>query len=143
MNNTLIDKFDVLVKKHCSFLIDDYGFSLVKVGNTKYVFSTETTKIQMFIEHYSIVVGIEPTGISAHQLLQKNIVPQSVSPVAIAKALNSNSKYEFMWLDENSSIELIEQNFEREIDLIKQFCVSLLKGNSADWVIIDQYLRSG
>jgi hypothetical protein len=143
MNEVLTpDIFAQLVQKYLDFLVDEYKYTKNRVDIWRYTFTSPNTKVDVFMETYSLVIEITPSGDSARQLLQNNIVPQSVSPIAVGHALNNNFEYEIVWLDEDSSLESFDEEFKKDVSLLKQHCSDFLKGDYTNWNKVAKYLDS-
>ena len=130
----LPDEFDNLVMKHYNFLADDFGFSIQKIFNYKYVAETSKMRILIYLEHVvNLMVELEPIGEGASQLLRKNILPESVSVILISRHYDPSLKYKIEMLDEEKFISNISVELEKRANLLTKYCTKILSGDLSDW----------
>ncbi len=130
----LPDEFDNLVMKHYNFLADDFGFSIQKIFNYKYVAETSKMRIHIYLEHVvNLMVELEPIGEGASQLLRKNILPESVSVISISRHYDPSLKYKIEMLDEEKFISNISVELEKRSNLLTKYCAKILSGDLSDW----------
>ena len=143
MSETLSpDDFAQLVQKHLDFLVDEYKYAKTRVDKWGYNFTSLNTTIDVFMETYSLIIEITPSGDNARQLLQNNIAPEAVSPIAIGHAFDKNFEHEIVWLDEESSLENFDEEFRRDVVLLKKYCSDFLKGDYTNWNKVIEYINS-
>jgi len=128
MSNISPEEFDSLTKKFFGFLIDEYRFVLKKKSDLNYDFETSTTKISVFVEYNTLVVGIEPIGEEARKLLRNNILPEQLGVTVVARSFNPDLDYKVMW------DEPILSAMERQSQIIKDYCKDLLTGDFTKWI---------
>ena len=129
------EEFYSLINRFFGFLIDDYQFVLKKKNERHYDFETATTRVSVFLEHHILVVGIEPIGEEARNLLRNNILPQQIGVSVVAQALNPNLDYEVIWN------EPVLSAMERESKIVKNYCQDFLKGDFTKWTDVLTSLR--
>jgi hypothetical protein len=108
-------------------LIDEYHFVLNKKNDLSYDFETATTRVSIFVEFNTLVVGLEPIGEEARKLLQKNILPQQLGVTVIARGLKPDLDYKVIW------DEPILSAMEKESQILKDYCQDFLKGDFTKW----------
>ena len=85
------------------------------------------TKISIFTEHNTLVVGIEPVGEEAGKLLRNNILPEQLGISVVARSLYPDLDYKIIW------DEPIPSAMERESQLVKNYCADFLRGDFTKW----------
>jgi len=130
MSNILSEEFDSLTKKFFGFLIDEYQFVLKKKSDLSYDFETSTTKISIFVEFNTLVVGIEPIGEEARKLLRNNVLPEQLGVTVVARCLNPDLDYKVIW------DEPILSAMERESQIVKNYCKDFLTGDFTKWTYV-------
>jgi hypothetical protein len=100
---------------------------LKKNSDFNYDFVTSNTKISIFTEHNTLVVGIEPIGGEARKLLGNNIVPEQLGVSVVARSLYPNLDYKTIW------DEPIPSAMERISQLLKNYCADFLRGDFTKW----------
>jgi len=130
MSNISSEEFDSLVKNFFGFLINEYHFVLKKSSDLVYDFESSTTKISVFVEYNTLVVGIEPIGEEARKLLRNNILPERLDVIVVAKCLNPDLNYKIIW------DEPILSAMERESQIVKNYCKVFLIGDFTKWTDI-------
>jgi hypothetical protein len=70
---------------------------LKKNSDFNYDFVTSNTKISIFTEHNTLVVGIEPIGEEARKLLRNDILPKQIEAIVVAESLHPNLDYRVIW----------------------------------------------
>jgi len=127
MSNISSEEFDSLTKRFLGFLLDEYHYVLKKKNDLSYDFETAATRISIFVEFNTLVVGIEPIGEEARKLLQKNILPQQLGVTVVARGLKHDLDYKVIW------DEPILSAMERESQILKDYCQDFLRGDFTKW----------
>lgn len=127
MSNISAEEFGSLVKTHFGFLVDEYDFSLKKNSDWSYDIVSPATKVSVFVEKNTLVVGVEPIGETARELLRNNILPGQFSVSVIARSLSPSLDYKVIW------DEPIPTAMERKAQLLKKYCVEILNGDFTKW----------
>jgi hypothetical protein len=127
MSNISSEEFDSLTKRFLGFLLDEYHYVLKKKNDLSYDFETAATRISIFVEFNTLVVGMEPIGEEARKLLQKNILPQQLGVTVVARGLKPDLDYKVIW------DEPILSAMERESQILKGYCQDFLRGDFTKW----------
>lgn len=135
MTNFSVEEFSSLLKQYFGFLVDEYGFELRKHSDLNYDFVTSATKISVFIEFDTLVVGIEPVGEETSKLLRNNILPEKTDVIVVARALHPDLNYKIIWN------EPIQSAMERESGLLKDYCEEFLRGDFTKWTKVIDYRK--
>ena len=127
-------EFDVLVKKHYKFLINDFGFSLSKLGDWSFSLENQNAKVSLLVEHENLLsIALEPIGEQSAVLLQKNILPEANSIIVISMCLDPSLQYKVKRLDKKGISHNIPVELERQAELIKKYCEKMLDGDFSSW----------
>lgn len=135
MSNISAAEFNSLTKEYFNFLTHEYGFQLKKNSDLNYDFFTSNTKLSVFLEYNTLVVGIEPIGEEARKLLRNNILPEQISVSVVARSLHPNIDYKIIW-DEPISLAM-----ERISRLVKSYCVDFLHGDFTKWIEVINVIK--
>jgi hypothetical protein len=136
MSNISSEELNSLIKKHFGFLIDEYGFLLKKNSDQSYDFESSTTKISIFTEYNTLVIGIEPIGEEARKLLRNNILPKRLDVIVVSECLNPEFDYKVVW------DEPIPSAMERKSQAVKNYCVDFLSGDFTKWTDVLTALKN-
>jgi len=136
MSNISAGEISSLIKKHFGFLIDEYGFLLKKNSDQSYDFESSTTKISIFTEYNTLVIGIEPIGEEARKLLRNNILPEQLDVIVVSECLNPDFDYKVIW------DEPIPFAMERKSQVVKNYCVDFLRGDFTKWADVLNALKN-
>jgi hypothetical protein len=128
MSNIPAEQFDDLTKQFFGFLIDEYQFVLKKKNDLSYEFETATTRISIFIEFNTVVIGMVPIGEEDRKLRQKNILPEPLGITVVARGVKPDLDYKVIW------DEPIASAMERESEILKNYCQDFLKGDFSKWI---------
>jgi hypothetical protein len=135
MSNLPAQEFDSLIKQFFGFLIDEYHFALKKNNDLSYDFETATTRISVFIEYDTVVVGMVPIGEEDRKLRQKNILPEQLGVAVVAKGVDPSFHYEVDW------DEPIAASMEMQALVIKNYCKVFLLGDFTKWTDVLAEMR--
>ena len=135
MSNLAAQEFDSLIKQFFGFLIDEYHFALRKKNDLSYDFETTTTRISVFLEYDTVVVGMVPIGEEDRKLRQKNILPEQLGVTVVAKGVDPSFHYEVDW------DEPIASSMERQSLVIKNYCQDFLAGDFTKWTDVLAAMR--
>jgi hypothetical protein len=133
------DELEKLVNLHYQFLLDDFGFSIKKVGDYKFVAESKNVKVHIDVEHaVNVLIEIEPAGEAASFLLKQNIIPGTVSIISVSEYYDSNLEYKAEMIDENNFIDNVPVELEREALLLQKYCTKMLRGDFSDWMAVKE-----
>ncbi len=135
MSNIPAEEFDSLTKQFFGFLIDEYHFALKKKNDLSYDFETATTRISIFAEYNTVVVGMVPIGEEDRKLRQKNILPRPLGVTVVAKGVEPNFKYKVIW------DEPIVSSMERQSQVLKNYCKDFLAGDFTKWTDVLEAMK--
>jgi hypothetical protein len=127
MSNISAEEFDSLTKQFFGFLIDEYHFVLKKKNDLSYDFETATTRVSIFVEYNTVVVGMVPIGEEDRKLRQKNILPEQLGVTVVARGVQPNLDYKVIW------DEPIAAAMERKSQILKNYCQDFLRGDFTKW----------
>ncbi len=127
MSNISAEQFDSLTKQFFGFLIDEYHFDLKKKNNLSYDFETATTRISIFVEFNTVVIGMMPIGEEDRKLRQKNILPEQLGISVVARGVKPDLEYKVIW------DEPIASAMERQSQLLRNYCQDFLRGDFTKW----------
>lgn len=132
--STTASEFEMLVKKYYKFLIDDFGFTLNKLGDWSFSLETRNAKVSLLVEHAILLsVALVPIGEEAARLLRQNVLPNGISVIVISMCLDPNLQYKIKRLDNKGIDNDILVEMERRAELLKKYCKKMLNGDFSDW----------
>ena len=129
------EEFRLLVLRYFDFLINEHSYIYKEIGERKCTLESPLTKISIFIEYTTVVVGIEPIGEEAKKLLRENILPEQLSIIVVSKCLNPGVDYKIIW-DNPIDIEL-----ERRSKLLKEYCPDFVSDDFSKWISVIECLK--
>src|ERR1051325_4103829 len=97
MSNISAEQFDSLTKQFFGFLIDEYHFVLKKKNYLSNDFETATTRIRIFVESHTMVIGMVPSGEEDRKLRQQNILPEQLGISVVARGVKPDLDYKVIW----------------------------------------------
>jgi hypothetical protein len=136
MSNIPAEELDSLINQHFGFLIDEYGFHLKKNSDSSFDFETSATKLSIFVEYNTLVVGIEPIGEEARKLLKNNILPKKLGVSVVARSLNPDLDYKVI------RDEPMPSAMERISQVVKNYCGDFLRGDFTKWTDVLNVLKN-
>ena len=137
MNASPSNTFADLVKTHCRFLLEDYGFRVERefldvehFGNCIVILRSGDVRISFLKDRGEISVGINP--IVRYDAFERgsfdlSCIVRFLSPYA--------PDYRYRVWGEAEADTII-----RVADLLARFCAPVLSGKFADWAAVDLYL---
>ena len=129
------EEFRSLVLRYFDFLINEHSYTYQEIGERKFTLESPLTRISIFIEYSTVVVGIEPIGEEAKKLLRENILPEQLSIIAVSKCLNPGVDYKINW--DNP----IDSELERRSKLLKEYCSDFVSGDFSKWISVIKCLK--
>jgi hypothetical protein len=141
--STTASEFEMLIKKHYKFLIDDFGFTLNKLGDWSFSLETKNAMVSFLVEHASLLsVALVPIGEEAARLLRQNILPNGISVIVISMCLDPTLQYKIQRLNNKNIDNNIPIEMERRAELLKKYCNKMLNGDFSDWGAIENCMSS-
>jgi len=135
MSNISAEQFDSLTKQFFGFLIDEYHFVLKKKNDLRYDFETATTRISIFVEFNTVVIGMVPIGEEDRKLRQKNILPEQLGVSVVARGVKPDLDYKVIW------DEPIASAMERQSQILKSYCQDFLRGDFTKWTDVLEAMK--
>jgi hypothetical protein len=132
MSDLSAQEFNLLIYKYFGFLINEYGFRVNKKNDWSYDIESDTTRISVFTEYTTVVIGIEPIGEEARKLLRANSFPEQLAVTVVAMCLDPNLDYKIV------RGESIETAMSRESQLVKDCFRDFLHGDFSAWIAVDE-----
>jgi hypothetical protein len=127
-------EFEKLVIKYYKFLIDDFGFTLNKLGDWSFSLETLNARVSLLAERPAqLTVALEPIGEEAKKLLRRNIFPKAMDVIVIAMCLDSSLQYKIARLNNKSIASNISVEMNHRAELLKKYCKKMLSDDFSDW----------